>query len=137
MLEHDAKVLLAELGVPVPYGVLCKTAVDALSFPGPYVVKAQVPVSGRGKAGGIRPADSPAQATEALTALLGTTLKGHRVASCRVEQAVSGCDEAYLSVSINPRDATITVLMSAEGGVEIESEASARSLLRADAPPDA
>ncbi len=135
MLEHDAKVLLAELGVPVPQGVLCETAAETPPFPLPCVVKAQVPIGGRGKAGGIRRVENKAQLTEALSSLLGTTLKGHRVASCRLEEAVSGYAEAYISLSVNPLDATITVLMSAEGGVDVESETAA--LLRADADPAA
>ena len=87
LLEHDAKVLLASLGVPVPKGHLVEhegafsvsqTVSDSgLGFP--YFVKAQVPVGGRGKAGGVLSVENSEQAQLALVRLLGSKLKGHQI----------------------------------------------------------
>ena len=124
LLEHDGKELLAGYGLPVAQGLLVETAGafdESRLPPGPWVVKAQVPTGGRGKAGGIRMADSPAQARGHLQALLGSKLKGHTVHGCRIEQRVQGGTEAYLSLSADGASGGVRILMSAQGGVEIES----------------
>lgn len=136
ILEHDAKLLLAEHGITVPAGVLVERDAPAgvPTFPAPWVVKAQVPVGGRGKAGGIRIVEDEPALARAVGALLGSRLKGHAVSSVRVEQAVGGA-EAYVSLSVQPGTAGVAVLMAAEGGVDVESANGGR-LLRADAPAD-
>jgi succinyl-CoA synthetase beta subunit len=140
LLEHDAKELLAESGIPVPAGFLVVSADGALpALPdGPLMVKAQVPVGGRGKAGGIRPADSAADLRQALGAILGMTIKGQAVRACRVEQSVRGT-ECYFSLSLDAARGRLNVLLSGEGGVDIEAHAGTGALLAADAAftPDA
>jgi succinyl-CoA synthetase beta subunit len=127
MLEHDAKEILSRHGVPVPPGVLVAgAAVPALPFAGPAVVKAQVPTGGRGKAGGIRRAERASELPAILAQLLGSRVRGHTVGECRIEQAVVGAEERYLSFSIEPASAAVTVLASGSGGVDVE-----------EAPPDA
>ncbi len=120
LLEHDAKVLLAVAGIPVPAGVLADRADAPIPLAGPLVVKAQIPIGGRGKAGGIRAAVTQEQAQAHLAALLGTTLKSHLIRECRIEQRVNGT-EAYLSLAVDPETASIRVLASATGGVDIEA----------------
>src|SRR4051812_29414850 len=115
LLEHDAKALLARFGIPVPDGCLVGLRDDTPTFPGPWVVKAQAPVGGRGKAGGIRAVSTPEDLQRQLDAILGMTIKGHLVASCRVERQVAG-DEAYLSLSVDPAGAGIRLLLAARGG---------------------
>ena len=66
LLEHDAKMLLGQFGVPVPEGMLVADAADASSVSYPCFVKAQVPVGGRGKAGGIVRVESVAELREAI-----------------------------------------------------------------------
>ena len=123
ILEHDAKEILANEGVTVPRGVLAAAAgAGDPPFPGPWFVKAQVPAGGRGKAGGIIRADTAAELDSALARLLDTQLKGHPVRECRIEAAVPDADEAYLSLSVEPASGLINVLVSARGGVDIESE---------------
>src|SRR5438105_2466014 len=102
LLEHDAKELLAATGVPVPIGILARTAGVALpaSLAAPFMVKAQIPVGGRGKAGGIKQAESVAELRDGLGEILGKTIKGQVVRSCRIEQCVEGM-ECYLSVSLD------------------------------------
>ncbi len=132
ILEHDAKSILAAEGVSVPAGTLAD-APDAAPppFAGPWFVKAQVPAGGRGKAGGIVRAETPEEMRAALARLLGSRLKGHPVRECRIEAAVAGAAEAYFSLSIDPRNGRVNVLMSAAGGVDIESDAG-RAGLKAD-----
>ena len=132
ILEHDAKTILAAEGVRVPAGTLAAAA-DAPppDFPAPWFVKAQVPAGGRGKAGGIVRAETPGEMKAALARLLGSRLKGHPVRECRIEAAVGDAAEAYFSLSVDPRSGRVIVLLSAEGGVEIENEAG-RAGLRAD-----
>ena len=94
LLEHDAKELLAEGGIPIPAGFLAVTSDVAppAGLTGPWMVKAQVPVGGRGKAGGIRRAETAAELRQALDRVLGMTIKGQTVHSRRVEQAVQGIE---------------------------------------------
>ena len=124
LLEHDAKTLLAENGIPVPPGVLADSA-DALRAaaapPGPWMVKAQVAIGGRGKAGAIRAADTLAQAAEHVAALVGTKVRGRPVHGCRIEQRVVGMRECYISFSVDPASMGIRVLMGEQGGIDIES----------------
>ena len=123
MLEHDAKEILAAGGVPVPRGVLAANPNSELpQFDGPWFVKAQVPVGGRGKAGGIIQVNSKDSLEEALGRLLHTWLKGHPVRECRIEEAVGNALETYISMSVHPRSGGINVLLSPMGGVDIESK---------------
>ena len=80
--EHAAKPLLSEAGIAVPDGGLAKSPEEAGRIAarlGPVVVKAQVPTGKRGKAGGIRPADSAVEASAAAEAILGMTIGEHLV----------------------------------------------------------
>jgi succinyl-CoA synthetase beta subunit len=135
LLEHDAKELLAEFGLPVPSGRLLRAG-EAPIGNGPAVVKAQVPVGGRGKAGGIRLVRDRDQLDGALAAILGMTIKGHEVRACRVEEPVDFVAEAYLSFTLDAATGTIRVLMSQHGGVEVEDESTRADLLAASADPD-
>ncbi|MBZ8133330.1 ATP-grasp domain-containing protein [Afifella sp. IM 167] len=135
LLEHDAKGLLSGFGIAVPEGALVKNAAEAAALgEGPWIVKAQVPVGGRGKAGGIRRAAGPAEAGEAAGALFGTRLKGHEIRSCRLERPAAGL-ECYLSLALETASGRVALLASAAGGVDIESVAG-DALARADAAYD-
>jgi len=131
LLEHDAKELLGDLGLPIPVGILLGEGSAPSAFDLPVVVKAQVPVGGRGKAGGIRLARTEAERQAAIEAMLGMTIKGHRVGAVRLEQPVDFVTEAYLSLTIDAASATVRVLMSPNGGIDVEDEA-ARSALRSE-----
>lgn len=137
LLEHDAKTLLARAGVPIPEGALVTTAEAGVDVPGPWMVKAQVPTGGRGKAGGIRTAETPAQLREEVQAILGMDLKGHAVRACRIEQHTRG-DEAYLSMIVDPAAVGIRLLISLQGGMDIEALHQGEELVRSVvAGPDA
>lgn len=140
LLEHDGKQLLAARGIPVAPGVLLRSHAEVATAQlpaGPWVVKAQVPVGGRGKAGGIRMADAPTEIASHLDAMLQGRIRGHRVQGCRVEQRIAGGREAYISLSVDPQAAGVRILMSAAGGVDIEALARQPGALQAAvAAPD-
>ncbi len=131
-LEHDAKELLAKGGIPVPPGVLVTASDTAPELALPLMVKAQAGVGGRGKAGGIRRAQTVDELRRALTDLTGMTIKGHKVRACRAEQVVDGA-EGYLSVSLDAARGRLNILMSAQGGMDIEASAGSDALLAASA----
>jgi len=138
LLEHDAKALLAEAGIPVPRGILVRgdESPPLESLVAPWIVKAQVPAGGRGKAGGVVKTISADEVREALRGLLGRTVKGHPVRSCRIEEAVTG-RECYLALTLDPAAGQVRVLVSATGGVEIEDHATAGSVRSGNAAFDA
>ena len=86
---------------------------------GPWMVKAQVPVGGRGKAGGIRQCGSAEDVAAAVRAMLGARLKGHAVEACLIEQVASG-EERYLAIMVDPPNYGVRVIYLAEGGMEVE-----------------
>jgi succinyl-CoA synthetase beta subunit len=124
LLEHDAKELLASADLPVPPGCIVSSVreiSDAILPPGPWVVKAQVPTGGRGKAGGIRHSSTRVDLDRTVEALLRSTVRQHPVRECRIETQIRTDREAYISFSIDSAFGGIRILMSAVGGVDIES----------------
>jgi succinyl-CoA synthetase beta subunit len=134
LLEHHAKELLAQAGVPVPEGILV-TDSKAAHFAFPCIAKAQVPVGGRGKAGGILKINTVADAQPIIERILGLTIRHHPVRACRLEALVDEAAEAYFSLAFDADTGTIRVLMAAEGGVDIESPEMRAKLLQVSAPP--
>ncbi len=127
LLEFEAKTVLKEYGIPVPRGRDAATPDEvemvAREIGGPVVLKAQIPVSGRGKAGGILFADDPAGAGKIASGLLGSTIKESLVNTLLVEEALKVDKEYYLSVTIDRVAKSYVVLASVEGGVDIEQVA--------------
>lgn len=124
--EHAAKPLLAVAGIAVPPSKLCRTADEAAAAQdalGPVVVKAQVPTGKRGKAGGIKTADSAEEAKTAAAAILGMTIGDHVVASVLVEQRSNIAREWYAAVLNDPLSKSPVVLFSPLGGMDVEEAA--------------
>ena len=138
--EHAAKPLLEAAGVAIPRGRLARSADDARAIAaglgGPVVVKAQVPAGKRGKAGGVRPADDPAAAGEAASAILGMEIAGHRVESVLVEERVPIAAEYYAAVLNDPASKGPLVMFSPEGGMDVEEVAAATPERVRSAPVD-
>jgi succinyl-CoA synthetase beta subunit len=131
LLEHDAKQLLATHGVPLPAGVLFDNpAAPPTLPPGPWVVKAQVAVGGRGKAGGIRKTAGAADTFAAAADILCTRIRDLPVRACRIEQQVSGATETYLSLMIDAAQAGVRVMLAPRGGVDIETLSAQPGLMR-------
>lgn len=126
ILECEAKALLAELGLPIPAGEVAASAeaaeAIAARLAGPVMVKAQVPASGRMKAGGIRSATTPAEAGEAAAALLGGQVRGLTVETVLVEARVEAAAELYVGVTYDTQSQSAVVLASRAGGIEVERE---------------
>jgi succinyl-CoA synthetase beta subunit len=119
LIEADGKALFAEYGISVPDGIVVTDVMPALSGDGPWMVKAQVPVGGRGKAGGVVRCGSQAEVETAVGSMLGSRLKGHAVDACLVEAAAVG-QERYLAIMVDAATYGLRVIYSAAGGVEIE-----------------
>lgn len=138
LLEHDAKELLAQHGIPIPPGRLLvgdETIYRPALPPGPWIVKGQINTGGRGKAGIIRKADTLQEIANHTYSVLGATVKGRRVNSIRIEQRVDAAEECYLAFMVDPAAAGVRVIMSAQGGMEIEAVPS--DLVRSEiAQPD-
>ena len=128
LLEHEAKALLAGCGMPLPRGVVLDHPEAPIGLPPPLVVKAQVPAGGRGKAGGVRLADTEAGARAQVAALLGSTLLGHRVRRVLVEEARSAGRECYLSVLLDRSARGPLLIASAAGGMDVERTGEALQL---------
>ncbi|HET7465765.1 MAG TPA: ADP-forming succinate--CoA ligase subunit beta [Candidatus Dormibacteraeota bacterium] len=127
LLEYQAKEVLASLGISIPPGRVARTpdeAADACASLGPVAVKAQVPVGGRGKAGGIKLAQTPDEARAAAQQIIGMDIKGFKVPLVYCEAALDIAREIYLGFTVD-RDARANILMlSAKGGMDIEQVAS-------------
>ena len=102
LLEHHAKALLSEHGAPVPRSWLIRpdSAVSS-DIEYPVVAKSQVPVGGRGKAGGILMADTADELTSALEKILTLEIKGHKPRVVLLEEQLSADRELYLSLQLN------------------------------------
>ncbi|MFN2595284.1 MAG: ADP-forming succinate--CoA ligase subunit beta [Actinomycetota bacterium] len=127
LFEYQGKELLRKFGVPVPEGRVASTADEAAEaasgLGSRVVVKAQVQVGGRGKAGGIKLATSPDEAREVASQILGMDIKGHTVKRVLVERAGDIKAEYYCSFLLDRSRRDFLGMMSAKGGVEIEEVA--------------
>jgi succinyl-CoA synthetase beta subunit len=122
--EYQGKELFRRVGIPVAEGKIALSASEAEEIArelgGPVVVKAQVLVGGRGKAGGIKLARTPEEARAHAENILQMTIKGERVRKVLVTRAVEIKQEFYLSITIDRAAKKPVVIFSAEGGMEIE-----------------
>jgi len=125
--EYQAKQILARAGIPIPDGLLATSPQEAegaaKTFAAPVAVKAQVHVGGRGKAGGIKVAKSPAEAKAAAGAILGMDIKGLRVEKVYVERAADIASELYLGITLDRDRRRPVVMLSTVGGIDIEEVA--------------
>ncbi|WP_042365527.1 ADP-forming succinate--CoA ligase subunit beta [Streptacidiphilus neutrinimicus] len=124
LFEYQARDLFAKHGVPVLDGEVIETpeaaAAVAERLGGRAVVKAQVKVGGRGKAGGVKLAADPADAVEKARAILGMDIKGHTVHRVMLAQTADIKEEYYVSFLLDRTNRTFLAMASVQGGVEIE-----------------
>jgi succinyl-CoA synthetase beta subunit len=125
--EYQSKRLFANFGVPIPAGDVASTPKEARHIAAkigkPVVVKAQVLVGGRGKAGGIRVANAPDEAFQVAGQILGMEIKGLTVKKVLIDEASEIHKEIYLGMVIDRTARRVVMMASAEGGVEIEQVA--------------
>ncbi len=124
LLEHEAKSIFSEYGIPVPKGELATSPSEARNLAAKFntsvAIKAQIPVAGRGKAGGILFADSPAEAEIVAKKLLDTQIRGMEVNSVLVEEKISILKELYFGITVDRSRRSYVAIASSEGGMEIE-----------------
>jgi succinyl-CoA synthetase beta subunit len=127
LLEYMGKQVFARFDIPVSDGRICVTAQEAETaakqIGGQVVVKAQVQIGGRGKAGGIQLADSPADAKAKAEQILGMDIRGHIVERVWVEASTDIAKEYYASITLDRRNGLPLAMVSAQGGVDIEEVA--------------
>ncbi|WP_374947261.1 ADP-forming succinate--CoA ligase subunit beta [Agreia sp.] len=141
LFEYQARDLFESYGVPVLPGIVADTPEEvraaAEKLGGVTVVKAQVKVGGRGKAGGVKVAKDPQAAFEAAEAILGLDIKGHVVKRVMVAGGARIAEEFYFSVLLDRANRSYLSLTSYEGGIEIEQLAVERpeALARVEVDP--
>ncbi len=127
LFEYEAKEIARQYGVPVPDGILVSTPQEAKAafekLNQPSMIKAQVLVAGRGKAGGIKPATNAEEAFEVSRSLLSMTIKGENVEKVLVEQRLASKHERYVSMVVDRSSRCYTILCSTDGGIDIEQVA--------------
>lgn len=127
LFEYQARDLFEKHGVPVLAGAVATTAAEAeaaaAKIGGKVVVKAQVKVGGRGKAGGVKVAENPTDAKEKAAAILGMDIKGHTVHRVMIAQAAPISEEYYLSILLDRSNRQFLCMASVAGGMDIEEVA--------------
>lgn len=125
--EYQSKEIFASHQIPIPRGRLASTPEEAKliaeELGGPVVLKAQVLVGGRGKAGGIRLVRSPDEAEEEAAKILGERIKQLPVTRLLIEEAVNIQQEIYFGMTVDREGGETLLIASAEGGVDIEEVA--------------
>lgn len=125
--EYQSKQIFAKYLIPIPKGRVAGTALEAKhiaeELSGRVVIKSQVLVGGRGKAGGIRLAKTPDEAEELATSILGMEIKGLPVRKVLVDEAANIEKEIYLGITNDRLERKPVMMSSSEGGVEIEEVA--------------
>ncbi len=125
LLEYHAKELFKEFGIRVPPGISSKDIEkgrkDAEKLGFPFVIKIQVPVGGRGKAGGIQKCHNEDEFELKYPQILEMVIKGEKARAVLLEKMVEIKNELYLSIFLNRSKRCYTIIASADGGVEIES----------------
>ena len=127
LYEYQGKQLFARFGIPVSDGRPAKTAEEARAaaeeLGGQVVVKAQVLTGGRGKAGGIKLADDPADAEAKAREILGLDIRGHIVRTLWIERASEIAKEYYLSLTFDRGEKKPLFMFTTQGGIDIEEVA--------------
>lgn len=125
--EYQSKRVFAKYGIPIPQGEVATSPVEARAIAerlgGPVVVKSQVLVGGRGKAGGIKLAKTPQEAEARAQDILGMEIKGLTVQQVLVDEAADIRKEIYLGAVLDRARRRVVLMASSEGGVEIEQVA--------------
>src|ERR1700686_1473749 len=126
LLEYQAKQRFAAAGITVPEGRLARTPDEAASAGeqlGRIAVKAQVPIGGRGKAGGIAVVDTPEDARREAARILSMDIRGYPVRSVWCETGLSIASELYLGITLDRDRRRFVIIFSTAGGMEIEQVA--------------
>ncbi len=121
LYEFKAKELMRKHGIPIPMGQVVSSPDEIKALPGPVMVKAQVLIGGRGKAGGIKPAETVDEAKKVASVILGMNIKGYVTKQVLLEQRLEVDKELYLGMTIDRSRRGMLLMASASGGMDIES----------------
>ena len=119
--EYISKDLLSRSGLTIPKGTIVSNDsfnLDSVTFP--LVVKAQIPIGGRGKSGGIKIANSRSEATDIINSMIGSSINGVPVDTVLLEEKVDIKQELYVSVFIDRDKSNALLMISEYGGIDIE-----------------
>lgn len=129
LYEYVAKGVLAKHGIPVPEGFVATSADQIRRITGPVMIKAQVLIGGRGKAGGIKPAETVADAKTVAAGILGMNIRGYVTKEVLIERRLDVSKELYLGITIDRSQRSLLLMASPDGGMDIESVAEERILM--------
>ena len=119
LLEHESKEILARYNIRIPEGDVVVSA-EELKMDGPVMLKAQIPLGGRGKSGGVIEAASSGEAKDNIEQLLRTPIRGYRAGKILVEEVIDVVREFFMAVTYDTVAKHPLVIFSQEGGVDIE-----------------
>jgi succinyl-CoA synthetase beta subunit len=119
LLEYESKEILAKRGIPTPTGIIASRP-GLVSLPPPVLIKAQIPLGGRQKAGGVVEALDRKEAEYKLEQMLSSTIRGYRVNKVLVEEKLDIAQEFYLGITYDTVAKEPIAIFSTEGGVDIE-----------------
>jgi len=119
LIEYESKEILAKRGIPTPAGILMSRP-GPVSLPPPVIIKAQIPLGGRQKAGGVAEALDQKKAQDNIEQMLSRTVRGYRVNKVLVEERLDIAQEFYLGITYDTVAKKPVAIFSAEGGVDIE-----------------
>jgi succinyl-CoA synthetase beta subunit len=141
LFEYQARDLFAKHGVPVLNGIVAETPEEARAaaerLGGRAVIKAQVKIGGRGKAGGIKLANDPTDAAAKAGQILGMDIRGHTVRKVMVAETAQIAEEFYVSYLLDRANRTFLAMATIEGGMDVEEVAATKPDALAKIPVDA
>ena len=138
LFEFEAKEIFSKYNIPVPRGKIVYTPTEvyqaAEEISGPVAIKSQILVAGRGKAGGIKFGKGPEEVQRIADALIGRQIKGLKVNSLLIEERLRILKELFVSIVVNRSARVYTILVSLEGGINIEevTKSSPEKIIRYD-----
>jgi succinyl-CoA synthetase beta subunit len=137
LYEYEAKEIFSQAGIPIPEGTVITDSSQIKGFSYPLVIKAQVLVGGRGKAGGVKIADNEKEAQKIAEDILSMEIKDIPVEKLLVYPAVDIRKEYYLGIVVDRSSRSIVVIASSEGGVDIEevAEKAPQKIAKMDVDP--
>jgi succinyl-CoA synthetase beta subunit len=121
LFEYRGKELFAKYGIAVPNGKLVTGEKDFTTLDFPLVLKAQIPIGGRGKAGGIKTTKNLKEAKEKLSQIMGIDIRGYKVGKVLAEEMANIKKELYMSISLDRSKRMPLIMASVSGGIDIEN----------------
>lgn len=131
LLEYEAKTILSQAELPVPKGTVISLTTDMQDIATPIVLKSQVPVGGRGKAGGVQIVHDNNRLQQVINMLFDLEIKGYKPAKILGEEVLDIKNEYYLSLLIDRENACLRLIAHTNGGIEVESNNSSEFFSRA------